>query len=696
MALRRPASLVTILIFLTALALLAQVSFMMANYYANRLVDILTGSPFFNSLWQDPLILFPILEVVLIQFLFYVLFIATLWYITTAIGELFSLSVSTLRSLGLLLWVLVAVDILAANCYFFPYSLFSRLICQSLFNDQLTGLILKNIMVLCSFILLIAVLLALINLCVQLYRKQHYLRHGGFLFLIAVFIFLNWNKTAFQPLPQDSGTAEKPNIIFISFDALRPDFVEGSHLIHFIQSSLHFTHAYTPLARTSPSWTSILTAAYPLHNGIRENMVNPKQLLLSDTLPRHLKNLGYQTWYATDDRRYNNIGHYIGFDHVIGPSTGVDDFLIGNLNDFPLSNLFVNTPMGRWLFPYNYGNHSASATYDPDSFLHLIQAGLHHRNHQPLLLAIHLNVTGWPFYWLSDTPHEHMIDLYKKAVSDADGQFAKLLTMLQQNHLLNYSIVILLSDHGITLGQPHDRIISAANYRGTPEKINDVEIFKYYNAPAFTTDFKHDYGLDTSYGYGGDVLSLKQTHAVLAIKGYGISIGEPRQIDYFTSLMDIAPTLLALLKFPPLAYQDGVSLLTPSQRSFFIESGYTTEEMQKDKISEIDVLNMLINFYQVNPDGAIYIKPADEKKLISSKQYAVISGDWLLARYPAMMRYKMVREGNQFFLKPMLAPSYFVLVNLKTGEWTTELNSAFAAKAPASKLLKILKRFFNL
>ncbi|TAK73722.1 MAG: hypothetical protein EPO11_08000 [Gammaproteobacteria bacterium] len=691
MPLKRPASLLTTLISLTSLAVFAQVSLVMAVYFSNHMIEILANSQFPGVIWHNAVIFMPIVEVIMIQFILYVLFIGILWYVTIAIGELFSLNKSSVRSLGIFLWLITVIDILAANCYYFLDSLFSQAIREWLLDGHLTDTALKIIITLSSTILLLALFLTLIYLL----RR----RRIGIILLSATILFflLKWDSTTLQAVPLNGGTVDKPNIIFIGFDALRPDFVKGKNFEKFIQSSIYFANTYTPMSRTTPSWTSILTASYPIHNGIRDNMINPKELLLSDTLPRHLKKLGYQTLYATDDRRYNNMGHYIGFDHVMGPSTGVDDFLIGDLNDFPLSNLLINTPLGRWLFPYNYGNHGSSATYDPDSFLQLIRAGLHQRNGQPLFLAMHLNVSGWSYDWLRENPQEYGVDLCKKSVRRADDQLGKLLNILQQNHLLDHSIVVLLSDHGITLGLHGDRIISAAKYRGNPANMQQVSAFGYYNAPLHGANFKRDYGVDTSYGYGGDVLSLKQTHSVLAIKGYGINVGAPHRVTFFTTLMDIGPTILELLKFPPLSFHDGVSLQKPTQRDFFLESGYATVDMQQDNVSKAPVLKVSIDFFQAQPDGSIYVNPVREKEYMTGRQYAMMAGDWLLAHYPWMTQYKVVRDPKARVVRvtQVMGPSYFVLVNLKTGEWTTELNSSFAKTAPVSALIHRLKAFYG-
>jgi hypothetical protein len=61
--------------------------------------------------------------------------------------------------------------------------------------------------------------------------------------------------------------------------------------------------------------------------------------------------------------------------------------LLGLINDFPLSNLLITTPLGRFIFPCNYANHLMAFSYDPENFLHLLKAQLHERSGKPYLLA---------------------------------------------------------------------------------------------------------------------------------------------------------------------------------------------------------------------------------------------------------------------------------------------------------------------
>ena len=44
-----------------------------------------------------------------------------------------------------------------------------------------------------------------------------------------------------------------------------------------------------------------------------------------------LKDTGYNTIFETDNRRFNSIDKEFGFKQIIGPKTGVNDVLLGNI-----------------------------------------------------------------------------------------------------------------------------------------------------------------------------------------------------------------------------------------------------------------------------------------------------------------------------------------------------------------------------
>ena len=107
------------------------------------------------------------------------------------------------------------------------------------------------------------------------------------------------------------------------------------------------------------SFASVITS-YSIHytklydNGAVFNLIdNGYRNTEMTTLATRLKNAGYETVYATDEKRFSNIDESFGFDSILGPPMGAADFLLGTINDFPFSNLIVNTRLGRILFPYS-------------------------------------------------------------------------------------------------------------------------------------------------------------------------------------------------------------------------------------------------------------------------------------------------------------------------------------------------------
>src|SRR5690606_23377785 len=123
----------------------------------------------------------------------------------------------------------------------------------------------------------------------------------------------------------------------------------------------------------------------------------------------------------------------------------------------PLVNLLVNQSVGRWLFPYAHANRGAAVTYDPDTFVRRLDALP--ELEEPTFLAVHLTLVHWPYTWatapnptLGDDPAK-MADRYWKAATRVDEQFSDLLQLLKRKGALDNSIVVVLSDHGESLGE---------------------------------------------------------------------------------------------------------------------------------------------------------------------------------------------------------------------------------------------------
>jgi arylsulfatase A-like enzyme len=710
--LKKPASLLSILVSLTTICITAQLTFFIIHYNVSDLLDSFVQSSlkldFFHSI-----IIGPLFNFVLIQLVSYIIFMMWAWFLTKSICKLFNCKQHIENTIGILIWTMNCLFVVMLNGYFYPHSFFAELIPASGPALWVTSFLLLSI-TLASYI--------------QVLRYKYYVKLALF-FVILAGIFSGFTVYDYIILPKTLAANaanklqnKKPNIIFIGLDSVRPDFTgffnpqkQTPNIDNFLKSGVTFTHAYTPLARTFPAWMSILTAKYPLHNQARANLANPELSLANDTLAKHMQAAGYETLYATDEKRFSNITAAYGFDRIIGPGIGINDFILGGLNDFPLTNLLINTSLGRILFPFNYANRAAAITYQPENFLQLVQLDLTERSNKPLFLAIHLCISHWPFIWAQDHQAEDLsLPLrYERSVEAVDKQLGQLLTILKENKLLDNTLVVLLSDHGTAVGLLNDRIITEEHYQGEQANLKLLPIFKLSSADKYSINFKKDYSLSTSFGQGTDVLSLKQHHVVLAFQGFGLSIAA-NQITHAVSLLDIAPTILDYLNYAPLEKIDGISLKSdllhdtnttqpPSARALFLETGYSLSDIESKNINVEKVLKKTIGIYKINPQtGQLFVNPAADKAVNENKQRAILWGDWLLARYPATVRQQLQTSssdkkkiGVRFNYENYIQPAFYVLVNRKTGKWDIGLNNSLAEEAPIETMLEKLKAFYG-
>jgi iduronate 2-sulfatase len=99
--------------------------------------------------------------------------------------------------------------------------------------------------------------------------------------------------------------AEKPNVLFIAIDDLRPELgcygspiAKSPNLDALAAEGLRFDRAYCQEAICAPSRASLLTGARPDTTGITHNYVKIRELNPDIiTLPQHFKSNGYETVY---------------------------------------------------------------------------------------------------------------------------------------------------------------------------------------------------------------------------------------------------------------------------------------------------------------------------------------------------------------------------------------------------------------
>lgn len=415
----------------------------------------------------------------------------------------------------------------------------------------------------------------------------------------------------------------KINIILIGVDSLRPDYITKEltpNFTSFIESSINIENTYTPIARTYPSWSSILTGKYPANNNIRLNLSEQRPESQTQFVTHTLSKNGYTNIFSQDERRFSNIGKGEGFDKVIGPPASAAEFIISKLSILPQVGLSTQHPFVDFLLPYVKANRGAHKTYIPNDFSKEISENLNVPG--PIFYVNHFTLPHYPFSFNrpvfleeetldSDSPYKYM---YKGMLKYSDEQFHKLLLNLEAKEFFRDAIIILLSDHGESFGGADDG-----------------------PTPKFTfTDFESN-----SSGHGTNVLSLPQFRVQLSIKLEGRAkkckaiFKTNKKINY--SLVDLMPSIFRCIEIEETNDFDGsiFSEIT-KDRDIFIESSINPIVLSKARIDKIQTLAKGIKFYTVNNKGKLIVKPDIYNEAIKSKQRSIIRNKFSLSTFPDM------------------------------------------------------------
>jgi arylsulfatase A-like enzyme len=577
-----------------------------------------------EPLWQTRLGL-NILLFTVAQLALHMCFAALCWLLALASGRAWP-TVKLTRRQWILVWFLVgALWLLVANASLFPRSSLGAPY-KGIGNVNLLGIaphVVLGVVVATS-----AIATVLLALWRALGVRQLAVVGGGVLVLAATTGFL------LRPASAPATHPGMPNVILLGIDSLRPDLATASNTPHmraFLDQSLQLKDAITPLARTFPAWVSILTGRHPHTTGAFMNLL-PRELIREGrTLPALLREKGYRAVYAIDETRFSNVDTSYGFDVAVTPPIGGSDFVLTWFSDTPLSNLVLNTRLGALLFPFQHANRAAFVTYDPDTFVRRVDRALD--TQQPLFLALHLTLPHWPFEWAdSALPKEEEIPTYEagmrwkylNAARRADQQFGDLLAVLERRGLLANTVVVALSDHGEAFGA-EDRFMREA-LPGEEESVISAQ----------------------EKGHGTSVFSPRQYQTVLGFRAYGAAaalLPPPRVVDGKTSLVDITPTILDLLKMPATEPLDGQSLLPLfrgepaalerfANRIRFTESEYNPGGFDTSNMTA-SALAAAAMVYRVDPrSDRLRVRPDMIAMLLGTRQYAALLGDSFAAAVP--------------------------------------------------------------
>ena len=629
------------------------------------------------------------------------------------------LTITTLERWHISIWALTVCALLTSNAYFFPLSYFSRLFLPELPHALLLVLLLSALFILGALVL-----------NTLFFASKLYAKTAGGVLLLSLGLFIYSEIKPPKLNPAQINPSSTPNIILIGIDSLSPNNINAKDtptLARFINNSVFFKEVISPLAHTYPAWSSILTGLYPEHHRARYNLMPSDEVKSARSIAWKLQQLGYETTFATDDRQFNNMGSDFGFQKIIGPRAGANDILLGKFNDFPLSNLLVNLPVSRWLFPYNYINRASHFTYYPATFNKVLHNSLlsnkplsklaavdevrgeaarrpgvytqvregsstdstkqfasaaesrkRSNSISPSFIAVHFTLPHWPYAWATSSPAEVNDEynvkkrerLYLKALQQVDKQVDRFLHNLQKHGYLDNSLVILLSDHGEALYVPGSRQTNPLAYQGTGDSV-----FADYLKRKTST------ALEMSVGHGSDLLSTEQYHCVLAFKIFEHNHlrTTPKIIRTRVALIDLAPTIYAFLGIKD-QIVDGLSLLEAilhnkklPNRAFVMESGMLPNQfLTREKTRLLGK-----KFFTIDPNGQLHLRKDELATLDKQKLYALIEGNWEIALYP---------DDNGYIP---------ITLNLSDGKWTDELTTDFAKSSPAINMLNQLQHFYR-
>jgi arylsulfatase A-like enzyme len=377
----------------------------------------------------------------------------------------------------------------------------------------------------------------------------------------------------------------KPNILLISFDTLRPDHLgyngykrdTSPHIDEFARDNIVFTQAISSSPWTSPAHYSLFTglnpSAYlskmPAEGG--KNIIENVQFLSAPSFAEALQANGYYTIAFTG-------GGLVGTEFGFG----------GGFNEYWENNSYINadSPTGPWM-----AEDDTKKIFD-----HAIE-WLQQNREKKFFMFLHNYECHTPYentYFLGkevpDTLIEQRKALYDGDIRKADEYFGNLMETLESLDLTSNTIIIFLSDHG-------------------------EEFYDHYSEedliPPYTERIVPQVSIvDHAHSLYEELIRVP---LILHIP----SITPARHVlDNQVRLIDIAPTILDIIGIRMPNQFQGVSLLElirsgvrkeePPAVSEFLQMGPERKSIRKDGFKYIWVENPKLywnfNFRNIKPE----------------------------------------------------------------------------------------------
>lgn len=254
-------------------------------------------------------------------------------------------------------------------------------------------------------------------------------------------------------------TQPQTPVILISIDTLRADHlssygyqaIKTPEIDAYAQNGTLFTQAACQIPLTLPSHASLFTSTYPFENGVEENAERVPAGVV--TLASVLRSHGYQT------------GAFIGsvfLERQFGLDPGFDEY------DSPFNFSAGSRISGSMIFaggpqnPYSVREKRDGALV-VSATLHWLAA--HHG--EPVFAFVHLFDVHEPYSIPADVARQRGISRYDAQIEYVDGVLGLFRKRLQASGWWDRSLVILVSDHGESLGEHGEKSHGYFIYQST-------------------------------------------------------------------------------------------------------------------------------------------------------------------------------------------------------------------------------------
>ena len=229
--------------------------------------------------------------------------------------------------------------------------------------------------------------------------------------------------------------ASRPNLVLVTVDTLRADRVgcygyktiQTPNMDRLAADGVRFQSVVSQVPLTLPSHCTIMTGAYPVFHGVRDN-VGYRLSQSKITLATILRNQGYRTAAFVGAYVLNaKFGLSQGFDHY-------DDKIEGPSHSGPAVNLNqVERPAGE--------------------VISRALAWLNAQTRTPFFIWIHLYDPHDPYQPPAPFGEQYKARPYDGEIAYADRELGRFLESLKKAGHYDNTLVVLTSDHGESFGE---------------------------------------------------------------------------------------------------------------------------------------------------------------------------------------------------------------------------------------------------